>query len=249
MPAEDPTQSATVVDQGRFATTHWTVVLEAGRSDSPQAAAALETLCRAYWYPLYSFVRRQVRDPQTAQDLTQEFFARLLAKDSLAGVDRRKGRFRSFLLAALKHFLADEWDRWRRLKRGGGQPLLSLDETTAEGRYRLEPAHDLTPERQYDRRYALTVLDRVLARLEEEFAAAGKRPLFEALQGSLVGDENVAPYTETGKRLHMSEAAVKVAAHRLRQRYRELLRAEIADTVASPAEIEDELRQLLAALA
>jgi RNA polymerase sigma-70 factor (ECF subfamily) len=205
-------------------------------------------LCRTYWYPLYTFVRRQGHDPHCAQDLTQEFFARLLTKDYLAGVKREKGRFRSFLLATLKHFLADEWDRSRRIKRGGGKTPISLDDTTAEARYGLEPSHDLSPDRMYERRWATTLLEQVLSRLETQFTAAGNGPLFDALQEYLAKEAKATPYAETAAKLGMTEGAVRVAVHRLRQRYREILRAEIAHTVADPAQIDDELRHLFCAL-
>ncbi|MBI4324111.1 MAG: sigma-70 family RNA polymerase sigma factor [Chloroflexi bacterium] len=233
--------------EGGFRTTRWSVVLEA-RHSPDDASTALETLCRTYWYPLYAFVRRAGHDPHSAQDLTQEFFARFLAKNYLSDVSPEKGKFRSFLLAALKHFLADEWDKAQTAKRGGGQPLLSLDDATAEARYRLEPSHDLTPDKIFDRRWALTLLEQVLTRLEAEFVDDGKKEMFEELQVFLLGKQSAAPYAQAASRLGMTEGAVKVAAHRLRRRYRELLRLEIAHTVESAGEIEGELRDLLAAL-
>lgn len=231
----------------QFATTHWSVVLEA-RNSPDEASTALETLCRTYWYPLYAFVRRAGHDPHSAQDLTQEFFARFLAKNYLSGVSREKGKFRSFLLAALKHFLADEWDKSQTVKRGGGKPLVSLDDETAEARYSLEPSHELTPDKIYERRWALTLLEQVLRHLEVEYESDGKKATFDALHPFLLGKQAATPYSKAASTLGMTEGAVKVAVHRLRRRYRELLRMEIANTVADAGEIEEELRHLLAAL-
>lgn len=233
---------------GRFTTTHWSLVLAAAGTEDSQGREALARLCQIYWYPLYAFVRRQGHTPHDAQDLTQEFFARLLEKDYLGGVDRSKGRFRSFLLAALKHFLSKEWARAKALKRGGGHAPAPLDATGAENRYRCEPQDNATPEKLFERRWALTLLDLVLTRLSEEYETAGKRALFEQLQGCLTGDRHLLPYGELAARLGMTEGAVKVSVHRLRRRYRRLLRDEIAQTVAGPAEIDDEIRQLFSAL-
>lgn len=223
-----------------FATTHWSVVVHA-RGDSPSAEQALGQLCSAYWYPLYAFVRRQGRAPHDAQDLTQEFFARLLEKQWLKDVERERGRFRSWLLAAMKHFLANEWDKRRAEKRGGAIAFVSIDET-AESRFAHEAADPAAPEILYDRRWALTLLDHVLTRLREEYAAAGKLAQFDALKDTLTGDRT--PYAEVATRLGSTEGAMKVAAHRLRERYRDLIRAEISETVAEPGEVEDELRHL-----
>jgi RNA polymerase sigma-70 factor (ECF subfamily) len=229
-----------------FATTHWSLVLHA-RGDTSSARTALASLCEAYWYPLYAFVRRQGHHPHDAQDLTQEFFARLLEKDWLQAVERDRGRFRSFLLASMKHFLANEWDRAHALKRGGRITQLHLDDDTAEARYRHEPADPAaTAEQLYDRRWAHALLDRVLARLREEMVAGGKETQFDALKFCLTGDKSA--YVEVARELGMSEGAVKVAVHRLRERYRALIRSEIAQTVADPTEVDDELRQLFAAL-
>jgi len=233
---------------GVFATTHWSVVLAAQREDPARAHEALAALCQSYWYPLYVYVRRQGHSPHDAQDLTQEFFARLLEKDWLAGVSRGRGRFRSFLLAAMKHFLANEWDKARARKRGGGQRFVGLDAASAETRYALEPPDNVTPERVFERRWAMTLLDQVLARLRAEHAASGKEPLFEALKGALTEGRDSLPHAELGAKLGLSGGAVKVAVHRLRRRYRELLRQEIAHTVGSEAEVEDELRHLFALL-
>ncbi len=232
----------------RFATTRWSLVAAAGRSASPQSDRALATLCEDYWFPLYAFVRREGYSPHDAQDLTQEFFARLLQKNYLADADRRRGRFRSFLLASLKHFLSKERDRARAQKRGGGRAPLSLDFASAESRYRLEPADELTAERLFDRRWALTVLEQVLGRLRAESAAADKLPLFDQLKGFLTGRKGSRPYSEVADELAMTEGAVKVAVHRLRRRYRELLKQEIAQTLTGPEELDDELRHLFAAV-
>ena len=231
-----------------FATTHWSVVLSAGAKESPESSRALEILCRTYWYPLYAHVRRTGRNAQDAEDLTQAFFERLLEKEWLAAADRTRGRFRSFLLSSLKHYLANEWDRVSAQKRGGHVRILSLDAREAETRFHHEPADTTTPDRQFDRRWALTLLDTVLGRLQQEYADEGKAGLFEHLKGTLGGDRASAPYARIAGELGMSEGSVKVAVHRLRQRYRAMLRAEIAQTVATEADVEDELRHLFAAL-
>ena len=228
-----------------FHTTHWSMVLHA-RGDSVGAQAALGKLCDAYWYPLYAFVRRQGHGPHDAQDLTQEFFARLLEKGWLDGVERERGRFRAWLLAAMKHFLLNEWDRASAEKRGGGAAAISLDALTAEQRYALEPADTASAEKLYDRCWALALLDRALARLRAEFAAADKARLFEELKVAII--DGAAPCGEIAARLGLSESTVKSAAHRLRLRYRELVRGEIADTVPLSGEIDDELANLFAAL-
>ena len=233
---------------GQFHTTMWTVVLSAARNDTSRAQDALSHLCRAYWYPLYAYVRRQGHAPHDAQDLTQEFFARLLEKNYLETVDRAKGKFRSFLLASLKHFLANEWDKSRAKKRGGGKTLVPLDAQSAESRYGLEPADHMTAEKIFERRWALTLLEQVLARLRAEHESSGKLAQFEQLKCCLTGDRDSLPYVEIAGKIGISEGAVKVAVHRLRQRYREVLRAEIAETVAGPEEVEDELRHLFSVL-
>jgi len=214
-----------------------------------QARNALEKLCRAYWFPIYAFVRRQGHNPHDAQDLTQEFFARLLAKNQLAGADPNRGRFRSFLLAALKHFLANEWHKARAQKRGGGQVPIPIDASTAESKCGFEPSDNLTAEKIYERRWALTLLDQVLRRLRDEYVRDGKEKQFEQLKTTLTEVSRSVRYADIAAQLGTSEGAVKVAVHRLRQRYREVLRAEIKDTVASPGEVEDEIRNLFAALA
>lgn len=233
---------------GRFTTTHWSLVLAAARTEDAHGREALASLCQVYWYPLYAFVRRQGHGPHDAQDLTQEFFMRLLEKDYLGDVDRSKGKFRSFLLAALKHFLSKEWARAKALKRGGGHILVPLEPLFAEERYRREPEDNATPERLFERRWALTLLDHVLTRLSEEYETKGRRALFDELQGCLTGDRDLLPYAALAAKLGMTEGAVKVAVHRLRQRYRGVLRDEIARTVTDPAEIDDEIRQLFSAL-
>jgi RNA polymerase sigma factor (sigma-70 family) len=231
-----------------FATTQWTLVLHAGRPDSPDAARALAALCTSYWYPLYAFVRRQGHSAHDAQDLTQEFFARLLEKNYLAHVSREKGRFRSFLLAALKNFLANEWDKVRAQKRGGDRTFVPLDATTAETRYAIEPVDALSADKIFERRWALTLLDRTIELLRAEHVKAGRGPLFDELKGCLTGDGSSLPYAELATRFQTTEGAIKVAVHRLRQRYRDVLRAEVANTVAQPGDVDDELRQLFAAL-
>jgi RNA polymerase sigma factor (sigma-70 family) len=224
------------------------MVVAAGGAGTTSARDALEKLCRTYWYPLYAFVRRQGHSVADAQDLTQAFLARLIAKQGLGSVDRAKGRFRSFMLASMKHFLANEWDRAHAQKRGGGVQFTSIDAKSAETRYHLEPADPMTPEKIFERRWALTLLDEVLKTVRREYKAAGNAELFDALKSTLSGESAGTPYAEAGKALGMSEGAVKVAAHRLRRRYREILRAEIAETVADPGEVEDELRHLIAVL-
>ena len=232
-----------------FVTTHWSLVVSAGHNDTPHARDALEKLCRAYWFPIYAFVRRQGHGPHDAQDLTQDFFARLLEKKQFAVADPAKGRFRSFLLASLKHFLANEWDKTRAQKRGGGQMSIPMDVATAETKCGMEPADDVTAEKIFERRWALTLLEQVLRRLRAEYVRDGRENLFEQLKPTLTEVSRSVRYAEIAARLGTNEGAVKVAVHRLRQRYRELLRAEIADTVASPGEVEDEIRNLFAALA
>lgn len=229
---------------GLFATTHWSVVLTAGRARSPQSAEALEDLCRTYWYPLYAYVRRRGYSVEDAQDLTQAFFAHLLSRDFLGGVGPEKGRFRSFLLACLKHYLADEWEKARAAKRGGVGFEGWLDLEQAEDRYQLEACVEASPENMYERRWALDLLDRTLGRLRQDAPASGRDAVCDELQGCLLGERPEETYAQLGMRLGMSETAVKVAVHRLRRRYRELLRDEIAHTVTRLEEVEEELRYL-----
>jgi RNA polymerase sigma-70 factor (ECF subfamily) len=223
-------------------------VLLAAESDSPESAAALESLCQAYWYPLYAFVRRQGFDAHEAQDLTQAFFTDLLAKKFLEVVDREKGRFRSYLLARLKNFLANEWTYQRRQKRGGGQQVFSLDEAAAEERYGEEPRDNTTPEKLYERRWAQTILDEVFRRLAMEYEGPEQAKRFAEWKRFLIEADEADSYRDVAGRLAMSESAVKSAIHRLRQRYRELFRAEIASTVATSSEVDEEIRYLFAAL-
>jgi RNA polymerase sigma-70 factor (ECF subfamily) len=221
------------------------VVLNAAETSSPAADQAVAQLCETYWYPLYVYVRRQGYNPDDAQDLTQEFFSRLLEKHYLRSVDRQKGKFRSFLLAAMEHFLAKHWRDSHRLKRGGGHTIVSLDDESAEDRYQREPAQDMTAEHMYERRWALTLIDQALQRLCQEFQASDKLAIFTSLQPFLSGDRPQATYAQIGVQLDMTEGAVKVAVHRLRSRYGELLRSEITRTVANPEDVDEELRYLI----
>jgi RNA polymerase sigma factor (sigma-70 family) len=234
--------------QSYFATTHWSVVLTAGRNDTTRAQVALEQLCRNYWPPLYAYVRRLGRSPEDAQDLTQEFFARLLARNTVAKADPERGRFRSFLLASLKHFLVNEWEKARAQKRGGQARFVPLELDTAETRLASLPASSDTPDKAFDRQWALALLDVVLGRLRKEYTDSERDGLFLGLKDTLTGGRSEIPYRDLGRRLNLSEGAVKVAAHRLRRRYRELLREEIANTVSGPEEVEQELKHLFAAL-
>jgi RNA polymerase sigma factor (sigma-70 family) len=235
-------------DRRRFATTRWSQVLAAGRADTRGSREALSRLCESYWYPLYVYVRRWGYDADQAQDLTQEFFTRLLEKHYLQAADPARGRFRSFLLASLKHFLSNERDRAGAVKRGGRATIVPLEIENAEGRYSLEPPDDETPETIYERRWALTLLERTLARLSREFEAAGKRAIFVRLEGYLTGEQETLPYADLAHELGMSEGAVKVMIHRLRRRFGALLREEVGDTVSTPAEVDDEIRQLFRVL-
>lgn len=229
-----------------FRTTHWSVVLTAGDSRSPSAAQALEELCRTYWYPVYAFLRRDGKAPHDAEDLAQEFFARLLRLHSFAEVAPHKGRFRTFLLASLKHFLADARDAASARKRGGGQAPISLDAATAEERYRLEPVTHVTPEVLYERRWLASVLEQALRRLGAEYGATGKAALFERLRAFLDTPTGDGEYQSAAGELGLNPGAVAVAVHRLRQRYRDLVRDEIAQTVSSPEELAEELRHWFA---
>lgn len=230
-----------------FASTHWSLVLLAGGKESPQSAAALESLCRAYWYPLYSFTRRQGYSPHEAADLTQSFFSHILSTGALASVHPQKGKFRSFLLACLKNLLANDWHRAQCQKRGGGVPTISLDEEQAESRYRLEPADALTPDRIFERCWAETLLARALDRLREECDAAEKGRRFEELKLFLLGEREAGSMAKAAETLGLSLSAAKALVHRLRRRFRELIRAEIAQTVSQPGEIDQEIRDLFAA--
>ena len=232
-----------------FLTTRWSLVLEAGRPEDATSRAALSELCATYWYPLYAYVRRRGYKFEAAKDLTQAFFARLLEKHVVSAADPTRGRFRSFLLGSLKNFLANEWDRETAQKRSGGKAVFSLDFVAADERYVREPAHVATPEKEFERNWALAVLERALARLEKDFAARGKRALFERLKGSLVISDDDEPRRQMGADLGMSEGAVKVALHRMRAAFGEALRKEIEETVHGQRDVDDELQILINALA
>ncbi len=230
-----------------FATTRWTVVLAAGRSDTPEAGRALEELCRVYWFPLYAYARRTGLAPADAEDVTQSFFAHFLGGHYLEGLNSEKGRFRAFLLASFKHFLSNERDRASRQKRGGGVIHVPIDVEAAEMRYGQEPADHLTPDKVFDREWALALLDRVLARLEGEMQAEGRGRHFEALKGFLAAGVEPGTHAAAAAALGLSEGAARIAVHRLRRRYRELLRGEIAQTLTRPERVEDELNALFRA--
>lgn len=231
-----------------FSTTHWSLVgaAQADTSSETRVRAALEELCRAYWFPLYTFVRGRGYSAAEAEDLTQTFLVRFIETKGFATADRRRGRFRSYLLGSMKHFLANEWHRARRQKRGGGVKFLEWDALAPEARFALEPVQSTNPELDYDREWAVAVISRAKEKLRAECEADGKGALFHTLKGSLSGTE--PPRNESAAHLGMSQGAVKVAIHRLRHRYRELLRNEIATTVTTPAEVEDEMRHLIAVL-
>jgi DNA-directed RNA polymerase specialized sigma24 family protein len=232
-----------------FVTTRWTVVLEAGRKSSPHSDRALADLCQQYWYPLYAYVRRRCQSREDAEDLTQGFFAKFLEKNYLEGLSAERGKFRAFLLAALKHFLANEWDKAGRQKRGGGVQHLALDWQQADERFHVEPPDHATPDRLFDREWALALLERVIQRLQAECAVEGRAELFAQARGYLMVGEAAIPYAQAVMELGMDEGAVRVAVHRLRKRYRALLRGEIAQTVNDPAQVKEELKSLQAALA
>ena len=248
MHISEPEPEVEAVAPRIFATTHWSVVLAAGEDDSEPSRRALEALCQAYWHPIYCYVRRKGHGPDDAQDLTQEFFAQLIAKQHLRLADRDKGKFRSFLLATLHFFLAREWSRAHRQRRGGQYKFVSLDQSSAEEQYQIEQVDDDTPEKDFQRQWALTVLKQTMNTLEGECARAGKADLLREVKHLLSGDRDGATYPAIGLRLSMKESAIRVAVHRLRQRYGELLRAEIAQTVESEGEVEEELRCLQRAL-
>ena len=231
-----------------FNTTHWSVVLLAGQGDSPQAISALEQLCRAYWYPLYAYARRQGHNPPDGQDLTQQFFALFLQKNCFGMADPDRGRFRNFLLSSFKHFLANEYRRSQTAKRGGQCTFLSWDDAAAEERYLGDQEEGGSPDKLFEQTWALTVLDKVMIDLQAEYTRGGKARVFNALQVFLTGDEAEETYEQIGQGLEMGESAIKMAVLRLRRRYGEMLRNEIAHTVADPNLVEDELKQLLLAL-
>jgi RNA polymerase sigma factor (sigma-70 family) len=230
-----------------FTTTHWSVVLEA-QGESPAAQEALEKLCRTYWRPIFAFLRRQGRPPEEAEDITQGFFAQLLERRKFSALRKEKGRLRSFLLGALKYFLADDQRRAKAIKRGKGQRLIPLEELRAGERIEMEPADPVTAEMIYERRWALTVLERVLSRLRDEYRAAGNAALFDSLKALLPDEPGAPSQAEIGARMGMTENAIRQAFYRFRQRYQSLLREEIANTVATPGDIEDELRHLITVL-
>jgi len=240
MTATETTQ--TPIADAWFKTTHWSSVLHANDGPSSQADAALASLYQTYWYPLYVFARRQGQGPEDAQDLVQGFFARVLAKDYLKSADRDKGKFRSFLLMGLKRFMANEWDRANSQKRGGGQQLLSLDETNTETRFLSEPKDEMTPEKAFERRWAMTLLAQVLTQLKVESYAAGKGELFEELEVFLSGENDGNSYSEAGQNLNLSPEALRMSVFRLRSRFRELLRREIANTVETTEAIDEVFR-------
>lgn len=220
-------------------------MLNAGRDEQGAANEALEALCRAYWYPLYAFARRQGRGPEDAQDLTQDFFSRFLERDSIALASPERGRFRSFLLTCFKRFSAESWRRATRQKRGGRQAPMSLDAASAEERYALEPKDEQSPDRLFERRWAETLLERAVGRLRQDYESTGRTAVYLQLQQFLWGREASISYADMGQRLGMAEGAVKVAVHRLRQRFRDVLHEEVANTVASPEDVADELRHLM----
>jgi RNA polymerase sigma-70 factor (ECF subfamily) len=245
MTPTDQDAESTETQRGVFATTHWSVVLAAGHSTSAQAAEALEKLCCAYWQPLYVYARRRGHGREEAQDLTQSFFAQFLEKQSFSLADPTRGRFRMFLLKSMQRFLADDWKRAHRLKRGGNKVEIPWDIHASDDHYAAECAETITPERIYEERWAMALLDQVLGFMREDYARAGKSRLFEALQGFLWGAEGSASYAQIADGLGMTEGAIRVAVHRLREHYRERLRAEVAQTVSDPGEVDDELRHLI----
>jgi RNA polymerase sigma-70 factor (ECF subfamily) len=248
MDMREPGRESNPDSSRTFATTHWSAVLAAGKDESAPARTALETLCRTYWYPIYAYVRRKGHGPDDAQDLTQEFFAQLISKHHLSLADRNKGKFRTFLLATLDYFLAREWSRAHRQKRGGKLSFISLDQQTPEERYRLEPADSDTPEKQFSRQWALTVLQQTMDALERECEAKGKGSLFREARNLLSGERDSGAYAAISQSLGMAPGAARMAVLRLRQRHGELLRAELAKTVDRAEEVEEEMRFLLQAL-
>lgn len=235
--------------EAEFHTTRWSVVLAVGDGQSDESSQALELLCRTYWFPLYAYVRRWGQPPADAEDLTQAFLARMLEKRYLGLADPARGRFRTFLLCAFKRFLADEWEKSNTAKRGRGVTPLPLDDLDPESRYAIEPVDARSPDALYDRQWAQSMLREVLARLQREWTSEGRQDAFDTLKVYLVGDKGDQPLAAAAQRLGMTEAAVKSVVHRLRQRYRELVRAVVAETVQDPGDVDREIRELLAALA
>jgi len=247
MESDKSKQPSSMVGDDRFATTHWSLVVAAGKRQLPNGESALAELCETYWYPLYAYVRRRGYSAADAQDLTQGFFATLLDKEYLNDADQDRGRFRSFLITALKRYVSKQRERENAQKRGGNRRRLSLDFEVGESHYRIEPSHEATPERIFERRWALTVLDIALRKLRQDYDATEKRRLFDSLKVFLTG-ETGSTYKQIAEEHDMPEGAVKASVHRLRNKYRELIRAEIAQTVADPGDVDDELRSLQAAL-
>ena len=247
MSAEKPFRPS-IANPHDFATTQWSMVLAAGRVDDCHAQAALSQLCESYWYPLYAYVRRRLNNVDDAQDLTQSFFTHLLEKGAVARADRSRGRFRAFLLTAVKNFLDNEWQKDQTLKRGGQKLKLSLDFDSGESRFQHEPSHELTAEKLFERRWVTTLLDRVLDRVQTELAEAGKAELFAHLKEGLTGDADAPYYKQAATTLGMTPAAAKQTAYRLRRRYRQLFREEVARTVTDETEVDEEIGRLLATL-
>jgi len=245
MASEGDLVESGVRSPAQFATTHWSVVLAAGHESSPGAREALETLCCTYWYPLYAYARRCGQNSEDAKDLVQGFFAYLLSRHALRLADPVNGRFRSYLLSSLKHFWSAQDERARAEKRGGGKSVVSLDEAAAEGRYRLEPRDDWTPDRLYEREWVLTLLEQARSRLQEEYAASCRADLYERVKQFPFGEQGERSFAAASQEAGMSEAALKSAVHRMRQRYQELVREIVAQTVTAPAELEDEVRHLI----
>jgi RNA polymerase sigma-70 factor (ECF subfamily) len=246
--AANESRDVSAVGRDEFETTHWSIVLAAGERERPEASAALGRLCQTYWYPLYAYVRRRVADRHEAQDFTQAFFARLLEQRTIEDADPQRGRFRAFLLTACKRFLINEWHKGRAAKRGGNQRPLSLDFESGESKLGMVAVDSLTAEQVYERQWAITLMERVMERLRAEYAARERLQHFEVLKQFLAGSPQRAGYHEAARTLGVSEATAKVAAHRMRKRYRELLRAEIGQTVKSPQDIDNEIRDLFGAL-
>jgi RNA polymerase sigma factor (sigma-70 family) len=239
--------SSTVPPRDYFATTHWTVVLAAGERRTPQSDRALEELCRTYWFPLYAYVRRRGHSREDAEDLTQAFLALFLQKNYLGAIDREKGKFRAFLLTALKHFLANEWDKLRTQKRGGQLTHLSLDWKTADTQFQIASTNEPAPDKAFDREWAMALLDQVIQRLQDECTAEGRPEQFARLKVFLTAGKGAIAYAEVAKVTGLNEAAIRAAVHRLRKRYRQLLREEIARTLADPTQVEEEMRALFGA--
>jgi RNA polymerase sigma factor (sigma-70 family) len=237
-----------LLPRAAFRTTEWTMVLAAGRRGSAEGEAALERLCQQYWFPVYAFARRSGYSHADGADLAQGFFARLIERNFLAGIEREKGRFRSFLLTSLKNFMINEWVTANRQKRGGGRIIVSLDDSTADELYRSEPAASASPDKLYEKRWALSVIERALARLRSEFLASERADLFDVLKPALTEDKLEKSYAEIAAEFGLSEGALKMAIHRMRKRFGRLMREEIAGTVENPAEIEDEMRHLIRVL-